>query len=224
MLRTLIKELVRQIVSRITEGGEGEEGTEEGEGRKIVVLKSGAEPKGEIDMRVIGLFSTVNEENVAEIFSGLLYLNEMNVREKDEEKRKDINFYVSTYGGSADDMFALYDLMKEVQDTSDIVTIGMGKVMSAGVPILAAGTKGKRKIGKNCRVMIHSVAAGNQGELSHMVNELEEMKNIQEMYIKCLVADSNLTEFQLRTMLERGVNVYLTAEEAVKYGIADIIV
>jgi ATP-dependent protease ClpP protease subunit len=114
MLRTLIKELVRQIVSRITEGGEGEEGTEEGEGRKIVVLKSGAEPKGEIDMRVIGLFSTVNEENVAEIFSGLLYLNEMNVREKDEEKRKDINFYVSTYGGSADDMFALYDLMKEV--------------------------------------------------------------------------------------------------------------
>ena len=160
MLRTLIKELVRQIVSRITEGGEGEEGTEEGEGRKIVVLKSGAEAKGEIDMRVIGLFSTVNEENVAEIFSGLLYLNEMNVREKDEEKRKDINFYVSTYGGSADDMFALYDLMKEVQDTSDIVTIGMGKVMSAGVPILAAGTKGKRKIGKNCRVMTTRIVTG----------------------------------------------------------------
>lgn len=224
MLRTLIKELVKQIVSRITDNDEEtEEEDEEGTGRKIVVIGS-EESKPEIDMRVIGLLSTVNEENVAELFSGLLYLNEMNAQEEDEEKRKDINFYVSTYGGSADDMFALYDLMKQVQETSDIVTIGMGKVMSAGVPILAAGTKGKRKIGKNCRVMIHSVAAGNHGELGQMINELEEIKNIQEMYIRCLVSESNLTEYQLRTMLERGVNVYLTAEEAVKYGIADIIV
>jgi ATP-dependent Clp protease protease subunit len=224
MLRTLIKELVRQIVSRITEGGEGAEGTEEGEGRKIVVLKSGAEAKGEIDMRVIGLFSTVNEENVAEIFSGLLYLNEMNVREKDEEKRKDINFYVSTYGGSADDMFALYDLMKEVQDTSDIVTIGMGKVMSAGVLILAAGTKGKRKIGRNCRVMIHSVIAGNHGSLPNLINEMEAIQDLQELYIERLVEETKMTKKQMKKLLEQKVNIYLSAEEAVKHGIADIIV
>ena len=94
MLRTLIKELVKQIVSRISDNDEETEDGEEGTGRKIVVIGSG-ESKPEIDMRVIGLLSTVNEENVAELFSGLLYLNEMNVREEDEEKRKDINFYVS---------------------------------------------------------------------------------------------------------------------------------
>ena len=47
---------------------------------------------------------------------------------------------------------------------------------------------------------------------------------MQEMYIKCLVAETKMTETVLRNMLERGVNVYLTAEEAIEYGIADEIV
>jgi len=225
MLRRLIKEAVKRLLT-IPFGEEEEEGeeTEEGAAPVIVVKNGSASATSEMDLRVIGLFSSVTEEKIAEIITGLIYLNELNKIETDPKKRKDIEFYVSTYGGSADDMFALLDIMREAQKTSDIVTIGMGKVMSAGVPILAAGTKGKRKIGANCRVMIHSVAAGNQGELAQMINELEEIKNIQEMYIKMLVAHSNMTEDQLRAMLDKGVNVYLTAEEAVKYGIADIIV
>ena len=193
------------------------------EEKKIIVLAGGGD-KPDLDLRIVGLFSSVDEEKVSELATGLLYMNELNKAEEDVTKRKDIDFYVSTYGGSADDMFALYDIMKNVQQTSNIRTIGMGKVMSAGVLILAAGTHGKRKIGKNCRVMIHSVAAGNHGELNHMINELEEIKNMQEMYIKCLVSETKLTETVLRNMLERGVNVYLTAEQAVEYGIADEIV
>lgn len=196
---------------------------EDEEDKKIIVLSTG-DQKPDLDLRVVGLFSNVDEEKVSELVTGLLYMNALNKAEKEEDKRKDIDFYVSTYGGSADDMFALYDIMKDVQKTTDISTIGMGKVMSAGVLILASGTHGKRKIGKNCRVMIHSVAAGNHGELNHMINELEEIKNMQEMYIKCLVSETKMTETVLRNMLERGVNVYLTAEEAVEYGIADEIV
>ncbi len=209
----MIKRLT-DIVKRILIGEEE---------KKIIVLAAGGD-KPDLDLRIVGLFSSVDEETVSEIATGLLYMNELNKAEEDESKRKDIDFYVSTYGGSADDMFALYDIMKNVQQTSDICTIGMGKVMSAGVLILAAGTHGKRKIGKNCRVMIHSVAAGNHGELNHMINELEEIKNMQEMYIKCLVSETKMTETVLRNMLERGVNVYLTAEQAVEYGIADEIV
>ena len=209
----MIKRLTN-IVKRILIGEEE---------KKIIVLAAGGD-KPDLDLRIVGLFSSVDEEKVSEIATGLLYMNELNKAEEDESKRKDIDFYVSTYGGSADDMFALYDIMKNVQQTSDICTIGMGKVMSAGVLILAAGTHGKRKIGKNCRVMIHSVAAGNHGELNHMINELEEIKNMQEMYIKCLVSETKMTETVLRNMLERGVNVYLTAEQAVEYGIADEIV
>ena len=195
-----------------------------GEEEKKIIVLAGGNDKPDLDLRIVGLFSNVDEEKVSEIVTGLLYMNELNKAEEDETKRKDIDFYVSTYGGSADDMFALYDIMKNIQQVSDISTIGMGKVMSAGVLILAAGTHGKRKIGKNCRIMIHSVAAGNHGELNHMINELEEIKNMQEMYIKCLVSETKMTETVLRNMLERGVNVYLTAEEAVEYGIADKIV
>ena len=92
----------------------------------------------------------------------MLYLDLANKTIKDKNKKKPM-VYISTYGGSADDMFGLYDIMRQVKDTSEIHTVGVGKVMSAGVLLLAAGTNGKRKIGKRCRVMIHSVIGGNQG-------------------------------------------------------------
>ena len=140
--------------------------------------------------------------------------------EEDEEK-KPIDFYISTYGGNADDMFALYDIMKEVQKETEIHTIGMGKVMSAGVLLLAGGTPGQRKIGRNCRIMIHSVIGGNQGDLHNLVNEVEAIQELQEMYINCLTQETKMTKSQVKKMLERKVNVYLSAEQAVEYGIAD---
>ncbi|HAW82224.1 MAG TPA: ATP-dependent Clp protease proteolytic subunit, partial [Balneola sp.] len=96
--------------------------------------------------------------------------------------------------------------------------------MSAGVLLLASGTKGKRMIGRNCRVMIHSVMGGNVGSLHNMVNEMEAIEQLQDMYCECLVSESKLTKRRLKKILERKVNVYLTAEEAVEMGIADIII
>ena len=210
--------MIKKIIKKITDIFNPEQEPQQ----NFLVVNAGKQP--ELDLRIVGLFSNVDEEKISEIVTGILYMDELNKAEKEEEKRKDIEFYVSTYGGSADDMFALYDIMKNVEKTTDISTIGVGKVMSAGVLILAAGTNGKRKIGKNCRVMIHSIAAGNHGELAHMENELDQIRNIQEMYIKCLVSETKMTETVVRKMLERGVNVYLNAEEAIEYGIADVIV
>jgi len=178
----------------------------------------------EPDMRTIGLFCDIQEEKIAEIVHALLYLNETNKLEPDPEKRKPIGFYLSTYGGSADDMFALYDIMKTVRDETEIHTHGLGKVMSAGVLILAAGTKGKRKIGKHCRVMLHSVIAGNHGSLHNLVNEIEAIQQLQKVYIACLAEETKMSRKEIKNMFEQKVNVYLSAEEAVELGIADIIV
>tara|TARA_Y100000996_G_scaffold375414_1_gene326192 strand:- start:369 stop:1025 length:657 start_codon:yes stop_codon:yes gene_type:complete len=172
---------------------------------------------------LIGLFCDVVDEKVAELVHALLTLNEMN-QELEESKRKPIEFYLSTYGGNADDMFALYDVMREVREGTEIHTVGSGKVMSAGVLLLAAGTKGKRRIGKNCRVMIHSVIAGSHGSFHSLLNEIEAVEHLQQMYIDSLVEETKMTKKQLKKMLERKVNVYLSAEEAVELGIADIIV
>ena len=181
-------------------------------------------PRREPDLRTIGLFSEVEADKIAEISHALLYLNELNAMESDPKKQRPILFYLSTYGGNADDMFALYDLMRVVRRETEIHTVGLGKVMSAGVLILAAGTKGRRYIGKNCRVMIHSVMGGNAGSLHNMLNEMDAIENLQQMYIDCLVSETKLTETKIKKMLERKVNIYLSAEEAVEYGIADHIV
>ena len=190
---------------------------------KIVILDPSEIPGAEPEMRLIGLFCEVIDEKVAELAQALLYLNESN-RSLPDDKKKPVEFYISTYGGNADDMFALYDIMRQVEAETEIHTIGMGKVMSAGVLLLAAGTKGHRRIGKNCRVMIHSVVAGSHGNLYNLLNEMEAVELQQKMYINCLVEETKMTKKDIKNMLERKVNVYLSAEEAVELGIADIIV
>lgn len=193
-------------------------------------------PKDE-DSRMIGLFGEVEENKAAQLIAMMLDLAEDAEVEIEEtvgegegaktEVRTEalpIEFLLSTPGGSADDMFAIYDIMRIVREKCPIQTFGLGKVMSAGVLLLAAGTKGQRKIGKNCRVMIHSVIGGTSGSFHNLENEMEEMRYMQEAYLKGLSDESNMSVAQLKKMINRKVNVYLSAEEAVKLGIADIIV
>ena len=190
-------------------------------------------------LRTIGLFGDLDEEKVEDICSGLLYLKHtanvntefplgMPPTEEGEEppkpEPKPITFYISTWGGDALGMFGIYDLIRTIRDECPIETYGLGKVMSAGVLLLASGTKGQRKIGKHCRVMMHSVRGGHVGTIHSLENEMVETRWIQSQLIKALAEESNLTEKQLKRMLGKNLDLYLTAEEAVKYGIADIIV
>ena len=198
-------------------------GGAEDEKKIVIVDPSALAGNQEPDMRIVGLFADVNDEKIAEIIHSMLYFNEMNLQIEPKD-RKGVDFYLSTYGGNADDMFAMYDLMRNIRDTTEIKTIGLGKVMSAGVLLLAAGTKGKRQLGKNCRVMIHSVIGGNHGSLHNMMNEMEAIEELQDMYCDALIAETKLTRVKLKKMLERKVNVYLSAEEAVELGIADEII
>jgi len=200
---------------------------EEEEATKLIIVDPaslGLPKENEPDSHLIGLFAEVAEEKIAEIIHALLIIAEDTRKKEKEEEKKPIDFYLSTYGGSADDMFALYDVMRIVQEDVVIRTAGLGKVMSAGVLLLAAGTKGERRIAKNCRVMIHSVVGGNQGDLHNMLNEMEAIEQLQQMFVDCLVSETKMTKSRLKKMLNRKVNVYLSAEEAVELGIADIII
>lgn len=209
------------------------DGTEEEENDKPKGLASftmAMQAPQETDIRSIGLYGEIEEKKVAEVIAGLITLASEEVEEPvdpdkpDGEKRTvvdPIELYISTPGGNADDMLSLYDMMRVTKDICEIHTIGIGKVMSAGVLILASGTKGKRRIGKNCRVMIHSVIGGNAGSFHNLENEMQEIRHIQETYIKLLADETNMTVPQLKRMINKKVNVYLSAEEAVKLGIAD---
>lgn len=197
------------------------------------LLLAGAPPEPEL--RKFTLIGDVTEETSEKIISTMLYLHgnakveelvepENPDNDETEEVVRPFEFIISTNGGSADEMFAIYDIMRYVREEVDVETYGIGKVMSAGTLLLAAGTKGKRKIGKHCRVMIHSVIGGSVGPMHQLDNEMREIRSMQEAYITAICNETNLTEKKLRSILKRKVNVYLTAEEAVEHGFADIIV
>ena len=173
-------------------------------------------PPPPADPRALGIFQDIDEKKAEDIVYALKLYS--------LDSKDPIEFYVSTNGGSATDMFAIYDFMRDVKQEIEISTYGLGKVMSAGVLLLAAGTTGTRRIGKYCRIMIHSVIGGNAGGLHDLKNEMKEIQHVQDMYIDALCAETKFTKKKLKELFAKNVNIYLSAEEAVKYGIADIIV
>jgi ATP-dependent Clp protease protease subunit len=171
------------------------------------------------EQRSIMIVGEINEEKSADLISALLVLSQQ--KAEGAKRAEDIKIYISTYGGAADEMFGVYDVINHCKQFCDIETVGIGKVMSAGTLILAAGTKGKRKIGKYCRVMIHSVNGGSVGELHNLENEMEQMKTLQDNYIQCLSNETEMSKRQIQSLINRKVNVYLSAEEAIEKGLAD---
>ena len=214
------------------------EGTEEtgGESPQMFFLNtSNGDSLDELrKVRLVTLYGEVDEEKASELTYTLFMLKNAGRNETPEDpddpesdvviSYEPIEMVISTYGGSAAEMFSIYDSMRLVRNECDISTLALGKVMSAGVLILAAGTKGKRKIGANCRVMLHGVTAGSQGNISNLENEIEEIRFTQQQHINALVKETKMTKRHLKKLLNKKVNVYLTAEEAVELGIADEIV
>ena len=177
----------------------------------------------EQELRTVGLFGDVEEEKMAEIIGGFLLLRESGLTiDSEAPNNSPIEFIISTSGGSAHDMFAIYDAMRIVRQKCPVHTVALGKVMSAGVLLLAGGTKGHRKIGKNCRVMVHGVTGGHIGSIHNLENEMDEIRWLQDRYITALVEETDMTKSFLKKLIGRKVNV--TAEEAVEYGMADEVI
>mgnify|MGYP003145931529 CR=1 FL=1 len=193
-----------------------EEGQELGADALMQLLGAGGGPES----RSIMLQGNLEEESAAEIITALIVLSSQKDPETNEVEP--IKFYISTYGGAADEMFAIYDVMNYVKRQGVIIeTVGLGKVMSAGTLLLAAGTPGHRKLGKHCRVMIHAVAGGSMGELHSIKNELEQMNVLQESYIQAMADETEMSKKQIQNLINRKVNVYLSASEAIEKGLAD---
>jgi len=185
--------------------------------------------------RLLGLYGEVNEEKCKAAIVGLYYFHDSGLMEEEIDSEEDeetviktsylpIDFVVSTEGGSVTDMFALYDCMREVRKDCEIISFGVGKVMSAGVLLLAGGTKGKRKIGRNCRLMLHAISGGHFGSLKELETDIKEVKWYQTQYAKALAEETNLTEKKIRAIFRKKTDTYFNAAQAVEWGIADEIV
>lgn len=161
--------------------------------------------------RTVFLSGDVNEHSISNVIAQLVGLANIN--------RSPIYLIVSTYGGSVDEMFSLYDTMKFLP--CPVYTIALGKVMSAGVLLLSAGVKGKRMIGRNARIMIHPVSGGTFGNVFETVNSAEEMKRLHDQLVKALSLETSMTEKNIEVIMKKGFDYFIDAEEAIKLGIVD---
>lgn len=213
------KEKAEEHSEEVTEEIAEEEEEAPPQQMSLMDLLGGGQGADTPEARSIMFVGEVTEERAADLISALLVLSQ--TKAPDAERAEPIKLYVSTYGGSADEMFGIYDVVNFCKKFCDIETIGLGKVMSAGTLMLASGTKGKRKLGKHCRVMIHAVNGGQVGDIHNLQNELEQTVSLQDSYIQALSHETNMTKRQIQTLINRKVNVYLTAEEAIEKGLAD---
>lgn len=190
--------------------------------------------------RIVKLYGEITEESCSELIDSLYEMKELSkevepleltdVDEEDVKKEEVATKYtpfdllISTDGGLVSDMFSVYDTMKFLQKEVEIGTFGLGKVSSAGVLLLAAGTKGRRKIGKNCNVMIHEISGGEYGSVKEIKNGTKQIQRLRNQYIDALVENTNMTRSKILHYFRKQVDIYFTAEEALKYGIVDMIV
>ena len=174
---------------------------------------------------LVGLLGEVDEEttqavlsNMIELYGGRLF------GDVPDLEAPPIEFLISTSGGAVQDMFAIYDLMRLIREQREIHTYGVGKVMSAGILLLAAGTKGQRRMGKHCRIMLHHVMSSETGPLPNLQSTFKEAHVMEKMMFEAIAAETNLTIAELRRVCSKNVDIFFTAEEAVKMGIVDIII
>lgn len=134
---------------------------------------------------------------------------------------KQLTLFICSPGGSAHSAFALIDVMRG--STIPVATVGIGGIASAGVLIMMAGAKGQRVLTPNTSVMSHQFGAGMVGKRHELLAIHREWeltdRRIVDHYIKC----TGLPEKKVRDSLLPASDVWMTAEEAVKYGIADAV-
>jgi ATP-dependent Clp protease protease subunit len=163
--------------------------------------------------RIIFLGSPINAEVANLVIAQLLFL-------ANQDPDGDIKIYINSPGGIVTAGMAIYDTMQLV--SCDIQTICVGQASSMGAILLAAGTKGKRKILPHSRVMIHQPLGGANGQASDIEISAKEILRWKEVLNEVLASRTGQPIETIRDHTDR--DYFLSAEEAVEYGIVDEII
>lgn len=163
--------------------------------------------------RIIYLGDEVNIHSSNLIIAQMLFL-------ENTDPNRDIIFYINSPGGSVSDGLGIIDTMNFVK--SDIQTVGIGMQASMGAVLLSNGTKGKRLILPNSRVMIHQPSAGTQGKVSDMEIDLKESIRIKKLLNEIMSKNTGQPVSRIEKDMDR--DYWMTAKEAKEYGIVDKVI
>ncbi|MDA3838797.1 MAG: ATP-dependent Clp endopeptidase proteolytic subunit ClpP [Candidatus Delongbacteria bacterium] len=163
-----------------------------------------------LKQRIIFINSEIEDNMASLVVAQLLYLEA-------EDPDKDISLYINSPGGVITSGLAIYDTMNYIKP--DVTTICIGQAASMGAILLTAGTKGKRIALPNSRIMIHQPLGGAQGQASDIQIAAEEIMKVKKTLNKILSETSGKSIKQIEKDSDR--NLFMSAEEALKYGIID---
>ena len=178
-------------------------------------LEGGFDPRSDVfnrllKNRVVLLGSDVNDDIANQICAQLLYL-------EGEDPDADIWLYINSPGGSVTAGMAIYDTMQFVPN--DIVTVGIGMAASMGQLLLTAGTKGKRYITPNARVLLHQPHGGFGGTASDIQTQAHLINDMKKRLAQITADATGKTVEQI--MEDGDRDRWFSADEALEYGFVD---
>lgn len=163
--------------------------------------------------RIIFLGEEVNETTAGLVVAQLLFL-------ESEDPSKDINLYINSPGGSVTAGMAIYDTMQYIK--CDVSTTCIGMAASMGAFLLAGGAKGKRYALPNAEIMIHQPLGGAQGQATDIKIAAEHILRTKAKLNKILSENTGKPLDIIEVDTER--DNWMTAEQAVAYGLIDSVV
>ncbi len=163
-----------------------------------------------LNERKVFLWGQIDDKSAKHVIERLLYLELI-------APNKEIQLIVNSQGGYVTSGFAIYDTMKSI--SSPISTVCSGLAASMGSIILSAGTKGRRFILPNARVMIHQPSGGAGGAASDIEIQMDEIIKTKKLGAEILAANCGQTVDKIMKDFNR--DYWMSAEESVNYGIVD---
>lgn len=187
----------------------------------------------DVQGRTTMLYNDITPKSAANVIASMIALRDSGVivvpetQEKDSEMvelYQDIDFIISTDGGNVFEMFSIYDMMVSLKEICVIRTIGLGKVMSAGLGLICAGTPGERFAGQHTRFMIHGLSGYNQGNIHELRIDNNEIKLAENKYVELLEKNTKLSRKKLLYLVRKKTDTYFDAAQALQWGFIDHII
>ncbi len=163
-----------------------------------------------LEDRIVFLTGEINDQVANTVVAQLIYLEGKN-------PDKDIFLYINSPGGSVSAGLAIYDTMNYIK--CDVNTICIGLAASMAAVLLSSGTKGKRVVLPNAEVMIHQPLGGTQGQATEIEIAAKHIQKTRDKLNQILAENTGKDKKTITKDTDR--DNYMTAKEAVAYGLAD---
>jgi len=160
------------------------------------------------------LMGEIDAESVRPVVEWILYENYVK-----KKKLKELLLMICSEGGELSTAFALIDVMRTSK--IPIKTVGLGQIASCGLLIFLSGAVGRRVLTANTSIMSHQFSWGTEGKAHELFATMKEFELTQQRMVNLYRSATGLDDETIKTVLLPAQDVYLSAEEALSYGICD---